>query len=152
MTRTKITQKDKQAQVKYKNMPTARLLNLIFSDERVSDIEYYAQVDSLVGRELEYYGMRCKVNCVFKYVHPEHFYDGFVLSEDQSEVFLKTAKEHDLDTALWQPGVRHYAGYKALYIIENLDAHEDDEHKYMYADCLSLEHSEEMRVEEEKKK
>jgi hypothetical protein len=34
--------------------------------------QYYQSIEEIVGKTVEYYGMKCTVEQVFKYVKPEH--------------------------------------------------------------------------------
>lgn len=120
-------------------------LDKVISDERVSEEEYYNDIDTLVWEEIEYYWSKVKVEQVFKYVKYSHYYDWYTITDEQTDSFNKLGQEK----APWMKKLKYwevnYPPMKAIYIVNFLDRKEWGPNKYMYTDTSALKHSEELR-------
>lgn len=124
-------------------------LKAVLSDRKVSEANYYKQIDELIGEEIEYYGSLVRVEQVFKYVKWEHYYKWYTITDEQTDRFnniLKKTAPSMKPLAYWEI---NFPNIKAIYIVNFLDKKEDDdENKYMYADTQSFAHSEEIKTKE----
>lgn len=127
-------------------MNTQKLLDRLCSTDRVSKRTYYSHIDKMVWKTFEYYWMMVEVDSVFKYIRYEHFFDGYTIKDEDTEMFNKLGQENAPWMKLLEKWQLHFAPMKAVYIVRILDKERFiDWEEFIYADTQAFEHSEELR-------
>jgi len=129
-----------------------KLINKLISDEKQSRLAYYANIDNLVWKEIEYYGMNVLVESVFKYTKWQHFYDGITIKNDMTIWLDDTTLDKSVINSMkekfkiWN---KIFPWSKAVFIIKLLDEKNitDENGWYMFMDTAALKHSIELEEE-----
>lgn len=121
-------------------------INKLISDDKVSRLQYFHEIDDLIWNNIEYYGMNVEVVEVTKYIKHKDFFEWMDVDDNMIDNF----NEAGVPLPNWISTTKKiFPHMKAIYIVKLLDQKDinDDNEGYMFMDTSALSHSEELRTE-----